>query len=170
MGGEWKIMSIKIKLQTMLSLKNPLDMTVYFLSRKKDIKIRFCSKVGEDVYSIKSMDYLMPRNVLGNDDCEVNFEKVVRMSHINYQARLRNIAYYRNIDNMLSSYIIMYKVWFPAIFHSAMSDGANYVQIFKDASKEIFTLRLRTLDDFIIPELVSIRLMGEEDDLYVEGN
>lgn len=163
-------MSIKMKLATILSLKHPLDMIVYFLSKEKDIKIRFCSKVGEDVYSIKSIEYLMPRNVFGNDDCRVKFEAIIRRSRINYQARIKNIAGYRDIDNELSYYIIMYKVWFPAIFHSAMSDGANYVQIFKDASKEIFTLRLRTLDHFIIPELVSIRLMGEEDDLYVEGN
>lgn len=161
-------MKLKTKLKTMLSLKNPLDMIVYLLSRQKDIKIRFCSNIGEDVYSIKSMDYLMPRSIFVNPEYRVNFEKVVRMCYINYQARLRNIFYYRNIDEELSSYILMYKVWFPAIFHSAMSDGANYVQIFKDDSKEIFTMKLNTVSHFIIPELVSIKLMGEEDDLYVE--
>lgn len=161
-------MSIKMKLKTMLSLKNPLDMIVYLLSRQKDIKIRFCSKIGEDVYSIKSIDYLMPRSIFANPECRVNFEKVARMCYINYQARLRNIFYYRNIDEKLSNYIIMYKVWFPAIFYSAMSDGANYVQIFKDDSKEIFTMKLNTVSQFIVPELVSIKLMGEEDDLYVE--
>ena len=161
-------MSIKMKLQTMLSLKNPLDMIVYFLSSQKDIKIRFYSKIGEDVYSIKSIDYLMPRSIFVNPEYRVNFEKVVRMCYINYQARLRNIFYYRNIDEELSSYILMYKVWFPAIFYSAMSDGANYVQIFKDDYKEIFTMKLNTVSHFIIPELVSIKLMEEEDDLYVE--
>ena len=110
----------------------------------------------------------MPRSIFVNPEYRVNFEKVVRMCYINYQARLRNIFYYRNIDEELSSYILMYKVWFPAIFHSAMSDGANYVQIFKDDSKEIFTMKLNTVSHFIIPELVSIKLMGEEDDLYVE--
>ena len=161
-------MKLKIKLKTMLSLKNPLDMIVYLLSEQKDIKIRFCSNIEEGVYSIKSMDYLMPRSIFANPECRVNFEKVVRMSYINYQARLRNIFYYRDIDIKLSNYIIMYKVWFPAIFYSAMSDGANYVQIFKEGSKEIFTMKLNTVSHFIIPELVSIKLMGEEDDLYVE--
>ena len=168
-------MDLLLKLKTSLKIKNPLEILFYCLSPEKDIKLKFYSKTSKNVYGVDGDVFIFPRVIPLNRDnrvySRVYFERAVRMAKLNYEANLTDIKSYLELDNMLSAYIIMYRVWFPKIFQDALNKGKNYVQIFKDEDGDIFHFKLYlTEDDYILPFIDSMRLKSDTGYIYKEFN